>query len=113
MSAILRIACSLLLAAWLAAGLAGSAAAEEALRFVQITATHLGDRDHLERTRRLVAELNRLWTDLEYKPRAWIFGHFHQDRETRVEDTRFVCLGHRLTLDRAVVWDTETGDLVC
>jgi 3',5'-cyclic AMP phosphodiesterase CpdA len=60
MSAILRIACSLLLAAWLAAGLAGSAAAEEALRFVQITDTHLGDRDHLERTRRLVAEINRL-----------------------------------------------------
>jgi hypothetical protein len=57
------------------------------------------------------AELSRLWIDLEYKPRAWIFGHFHEDRETRVEDTRFVCLGHRLTLDRAVVWDTETGDL--
>src|SRR5512139_2758628 len=60
MSVNLRIACSLLLAAWLAAGHAVTAVADDVLRFVQITDTHLGDRDHLERTRRLVVEINRL-----------------------------------------------------
>jgi 3',5'-cyclic-AMP phosphodiesterase len=55
-----RIGCIALLAAWLALALSGAAAADEALRFVQITDTHLGDRDHGERTRRLVEEINRL-----------------------------------------------------
>jgi DNA repair exonuclease SbcCD nuclease subunit len=36
------------------------AVAAEVLRFVQITDTHIGDRDHLERTRRLIGEINRL-----------------------------------------------------
>jgi 3',5'-cyclic AMP phosphodiesterase CpdA len=57
-----RIALVAMLAVWLTAGLVGAraAAADEVLRFVQVTDTHLGDRDHLERTRRLVAEINRL-----------------------------------------------------
>jgi 3',5'-cyclic AMP phosphodiesterase CpdA len=55
-------ACIALLAALVAAAL--PAAADEVLRFVQITDTHLGDRDHLERTRRLVAEINRLPFDV-------------------------------------------------
>jgi len=57
-------ACIMLLAALVAAALPGAAAADEVLRFVQITDTHLGDRDHLERTRRLVAEINRLPVDV-------------------------------------------------
>lgn len=34
--------------------------------FVQITDTHLGDRDHFERTRKLVADINRLPMKIEF-----------------------------------------------
>ncbi len=61
-----RIGLVALLAAWLTAGLVGAAAADEALRFVQITDTHLGDGDHLERTRRLVREISRLPVELAF-----------------------------------------------
>ena len=55
-------ACIALLLALVAAAL--PAAAGEVLRFVQITDTHLGDRDHAERSRQLVAEINRLPFDV-------------------------------------------------
>ena len=54
------LACGVVLLLVAAAGHPGRAAADEILRFVQITDTHLGDRDHFERTRRLVTEINRL-----------------------------------------------------
>jgi 3',5'-cyclic AMP phosphodiesterase CpdA len=55
------------LALWLTAALplgaeagAPNAGAGTRFYFVQITDTHFGDRDHLERTRRLVEQINRL-----------------------------------------------------
>lgn len=46
---------------WITAAIQPAVAvAQDVLRFVQITDTHLGDRDHLERTRSLVAAIKRL-----------------------------------------------------
>jgi 3',5'-cyclic AMP phosphodiesterase CpdA len=52
---------------WIAAATQpGGAIAQDVLRFVQITDTHLGDRDHLERTRSLVAMINRLPLSIDF-----------------------------------------------
>ena len=54
-------------------------------------------------------ELSRLWCDLSYKPRAWVFGHFHRPHDTTIEGTRFVCVSDDLDspFRRLVIWDTE------
>ncbi|MBI5380736.1 MAG: metallophosphoesterase [Opitutae bacterium] len=54
-------------------------------------------------------ELSRLWGELTYRPRAWVFGHFHRAHEATVEGTRFIGLSDDLTSpDRTwVIWDTE------
>ena len=41
-------------------------------------------------------ELSRLWSDLAYRPRAWVFGHFHRAHQATVEGTRFVCVSDDL-----------------
>lgn len=51
-------------------------------------------------------ELTHLWNALAYRPRAWVFGHFHADYEKRVEGTDFVCLGG-MNLDLVAMWDTD------
>lgn len=59
-------------------------------------------------------ELAHLWCDLTYRPRAWVFGHFHRPHTATIEGTRFACVtdefegpGCRLTL-----WDTEEKRLL-
>lgn len=54
-------------------------------------------------------ELARLWLDLAYKPRAWVFGHFHRAHQTTVEGTRFVCVADDLESPSRslVIWDTD------
>lgn len=55
------------------------------------------------------AELTRLWQQLEYRPRAWVFGHFHCHREVLVDGTRFVSVCDDLnSRDRMLpIWDSE------
>jgi predicted phosphodiesterase len=59
-------------------------------------------------------ELGRLWLDLSYKPRAWVFGHFHRPHQATVEGTRFVCVGDDLDspFRTLVIWDTEEKQLL-
>jgi len=60
-------------------------------------------------------ELTRLWTALEYRPRAWVFGHFHVVHATRVEDTQFACPGaisRRGGIETLLIWDTERQEFV-
>ncbi len=59
-------------------------------------------------------ELGRLWLDLAYKPRAWVFGHFHRAHHATVESTRFVCVGDDLEspFRSLVIWDTEEKELL-
>jgi hypothetical protein len=59
-------------------------------------------------------ELSRLWLDLAYKPRAWVFGHFHRPHHALVEGTRFVCVDDDLDSPRRllVIWDTEEKKLL-
>lgn len=54
-------------------------------------------------------ELGRLWLDLAYKPRAWVFGHFHREHQATIEGTRFFCVGDDLRSPHRtlVIWDTE------
>ncbi len=57
-------------------------------------------------------ELRRLWQGLEYRPKHWVFGHFHQHHEATVEGTQFVCLAECVSADSGLtIWDTETGSL--
>lgn len=37
--------------------------------------------------------LTRLWQRLTYRPRLWIFGHFHRFHRAEVDRCRFVCVG--------------------
>ncbi|MEI8064596.1 MAG: metallophosphoesterase [Verrucomicrobiota bacterium] len=59
-------------------------------------------------------ELAQLWRDLCYRPRGWVFGHFHCTHEAVVEGTRFVCVGDDLNTlrQRLVLWDTEEKKLL-
>jgi predicted phosphodiesterase len=59
-------------------------------------------------------ELGRLWLDLTYKPRAWVFGHFHRAHHATVENTRFLCVGDDLDSPTRplVIWDTEEKKLL-
>jgi predicted phosphodiesterase len=60
------------------------------------------------------AELSRLWLDLAYRPRSWVFGHFHRAHQTTVEGTRFVCVSDDLDSPSRtlVIWDTEEKKLL-
>jgi predicted phosphodiesterase len=59
-------------------------------------------------------ELGRLWLDLTYKPRAWVFGHFHRPHQAVVEGTRFVCVSDDFDSPSRtlVIWDTEEKKLL-
>jgi len=37
--------------------------------------------------------LKDLWTRMIFKPKNWIYGHFHSFHQSRVQDTDFICLG--------------------
>jgi predicted phosphodiesterase len=61
------------------------------------------------------SELAHLWAGLTYRPRAWVFGHFHRHHATTVAGVHFMSVdtdlgtpGHRLTL-----WDTVERKLLC
>jgi hypothetical protein len=60
------------------------------------------------------AELKQLWLDLKYRPRGWVFGHFHRPHDTVVESTRFVCVGDTLASLHhiLILWDTEEKKLL-
>jgi hypothetical protein len=56
--------------------------------------------------------LTTLWRKLEYRPRVWIFGHFHWHHEAVVEGCRFVCVGSAdgtdgMKMPQEIVLDTE------
>ena len=55
------------------------------------------------------AELSRLWADLRYRPRAWVFGHFHRNHQALIEGTRFICVADDLASPQRLlaIWDTE------
>ena len=59
-------------------------------------------------------ELGRLWVELSYRPRAWVFGHFHRAHQSIVEGTRFVCVSDDFDspFRTLVIWDTEEKKLL-
>jgi hypothetical protein len=59
-------------------------------------------------------ELSGLWCELAYKPRAWVFGHFHRAHEATIEGTRFVSVSVELEgpSRRLAIWDTEEKRLL-
>jgi predicted phosphodiesterase len=60
-------------------------------------------------------ELRQLWDSLDYRPRGWVFGHFHAAHNTRIGPTRFLCV-HDDPGSPAppplVLWDTEEQELL-
>ena len=56
-------------------------------------------------------ELAQLWRDLRYRPRGWVFGHFHCSHEAVVEGTRFVSVSDDVR-QALVLWDTEEKKLL-
>jgi predicted phosphodiesterase len=61
------------------------------------------------------AELTRLWHALKYRPRAWVYGHFHRHHAAWIDGVQFMAVdanlgttGHHLTL-----WDTAERRLLC
>jgi predicted phosphodiesterase len=59
-------------------------------------------------------ELSRLWSGLAYRPRAWVFGHFHRAHEATIDGTRFVGLSDDLTspVRQLAIWDSEEKKLL-
>jgi predicted phosphodiesterase len=59
-------------------------------------------------------ELGRLWLNLSYKPRAWVFGHFHRSHQTIIEGTCFACVNDDFDIPSRtlVIWDTEEKKLL-
>lgn len=59
-------------------------------------------------------ELGRLWLDLSYKPRGWVFGHFHRPHRATVEGTQFMCVSDDLDspFRSFVIWDAEEKKLL-
>ncbi len=60
------------------------------------------------------SELARLWDGLSYRPKAWVFGHFHRYHAVTIAGVHFQAVsddlgtpGHMLTL-----WDTAEGRLL-
>lgn len=56
------------------------------------------------------SELSRLWEELSFRPRAWVFGHFHDPHEADVQGVRFVCPGSLSEHSEGrplLAWDTE------
>lgn len=61
-------------------------------------------------------ELSRLWAELSYRPRAWVFGHFHRSHTAMIEGTRFMSVDDDFDAPcrRITIWDTEEKKvLVC
>lgn len=57
-------------------------------------------------------ELRELWRALEYRPRGWVFGHFHRPHAAIIEGTRFLAVGDDLAAGELVLWDTEERKLL-
>ncbi|MCG3149397.1 MAG: hypothetical protein PCFJNLEI_02858 [Verrucomicrobiae bacterium] len=55
-------------------------------------------------------ELRELWRALNYRPRGWVFGHFHRTHEALVEGTRFVCLGEERAGQPQPLWLWDTDE---
>jgi predicted phosphodiesterase len=59
------------------------------------------------------AELSRIWRALDYRPRAWVFGHHHCPHAATIDGTLFVCVGDVGSSESCpVIWDTETRSLI-
>jgi len=60
------------------------------------------------------AQLATLWRELRYRPRGWVFGHFHCAHEATVEGTRFLCVSDTPPVfpHTLVLWDTEEKNLL-
>jgi hypothetical protein len=59
-------------------------------------------------------ELRQLWEGLHYRPRGWVFGHFHTQRDILIDQTHFICVHDDLTpaTQALVLWDTEEQELL-
>lgn len=60
------------------------------------------------------SELSRLWGELAYRPRAWVFGHFHRAHEACIDGTRFVAVSDDRDAPsrQLAIWDTEEKKLL-
>lgn len=58
-------------------------------------------------------ELTHLWNNLDVKPIAWAFGHFHINHECHIAQTHFVCLdSFNADVPQINLWDTEEKSLL-
>lgn len=59
-------------------------------------------------------QLTTLWSRLNRKPKAWVFGHFHREHESLIDDTFFRCLNRfrNNQIFPVVFWDTEEQVIV-
>lgn len=61
------------------------------------------------------AELQRLWEGLDYRPRTWVFGHFHCMHQATVDSTHFACIDSpigRTQQKKLAIWDSEEQRLL-
>lgn len=55
--------------------------------------------------------LSRLHRSLEFRPAAWVFGHFHTDHRKRIDSTDFLCVAG-INRESVSIWDTVEKKLL-
>jgi len=53
-----------------------------------------------------------LWNQMLQRPKLWVYGHFHEQKITEVEDTTFVSLSCLERYHDSVIWDTDDEALL-
>lgn len=56
-------------------------------------------------------KLTRLWNSLTVRPKAWIYGHFHLNHMSKVDETSFIGLAE-MKSNGYVIWDTTEKNFV-
>ncbi len=58
--------------------------------------------------------LKDVWYRLTYKPKAWVYGHFHTVHKSKVQETDFYCMGLPIDSQQHLLafFDTESKTIL-
>lgn len=56
--------------------------------------------------------LTTLWNRMKYKPKNWVFGHYHKHHDRIINGTHFYCTGETDDMKAVYFWDTDKNEIV-
>ncbi len=57
-------------------------------------------------------QLTDLWRRMEKHPKLWIYGHFHEFQENKIQDTQFICAPCIHFFHQFIIWDTDSDQVM-